>query len=378
MSLFGGRYGQRNPTQKRADFIGSASLQAQRGSANAVLICRQSSTIDQKRGNPSKSENPHHFDQSVRDRTIRSCVTKPPNQITTEKTMKTKRIPQNIQKILDEMPARGAGLNRWLFKAAIHLLKSKTPDEVTFIIGDRTKNEPIKPGEIERAVVRAGEAIEGKLLTGKSEMKKWPDTNYDRRREIIGKGGNLEMLRKANPKTHVPIDLSPASVITKLFSGNPLICCGTTIAAARTRPLSEWIQSLPQQQFIVPSPMRALTGMTQDGKISRRCLDNTGYRRYMVVEQDEGSIDEQAAIILHLANIWPLTLVVHSGGKSLHAWFCCEDSSEDKQGLFMRLAVYFGADPATWTKCQLVRMPGGLRDNGNRQEIVFFNPYAIR
>lgn len=280
--------------------------------------------------------------------------------------------------ILNEMPSRGGGLNRWLFKAAIHLLKHQGPDEVEAILEERTAGEPIKKGEIERAVFRAGEAIEGKLLTGNSQMKVWPTIDVNRRTEIIAAGGNLGKLRSKNPVTCVPMDLSPESVITKLFPGDPLICCATTLAGALTRPLSEWIGFLHQQQFIVPSPMRARSGLTQDGRISRRCLENTGYRRYMVVEQDEGTLDEQAAIILHLADIWPLTMVVHSGGKSLHAWFCCESSSENQQGLFMRLAVSYGADPATWTRCQLVRMPGGLRDNGNHQEIVFFNPFVIR
>jgi hypothetical protein len=292
--------------------------------------------------------------------------------------MKTKRIPNTVQAILEEMPSRGDGLNRWLFKAAIHLLKHRTPEETVAIIENRTAAEPIKRGEIERAVYRAGEAIEGNLITGKSQMKNWPSVNLDRRHEIIASGGSLEQLRKSNPIPSVPMDLTPGSVLQRLFPGDPLICCAVTHSGAITRPLSEWLEYLPQQQFIVPSPMLSRTGLTQDGKVSRRCLNNTGLRRYKVVEQDQGTIDEQAAIILHLAEVWPLTMVVHSGGKSLHAWFCCEDSSEDQQGLFMRRAVFLGADPATWTKCQLVRMPGGIRENGNRQEIVFFNPYVIR
>ena len=44
---------------------------------------------------------------------------------------------------------------------------------------------------------------------------------------------------------------------------------------------------------------------------------------------------------------------------------------------FMGDAVSLGADKATWTKCQFVRMPGGKRDNGANQAIIYFNPEVL-
>ncbi len=44
----------------------------------------------------------------------------------------------------------------------------------------------------------------------------------------------------------------------------------------------------------------------------------------------------------------------------------------------MRYAVALGADRATWTRSQFVRMPGGTRDNGKPQTIYFFNPKAVQ
>ena len=70
-------------------------------------------------------------------------------------------------------------------------------------------------------------------------------------------------------------------------------------------------------------------------------------------------------------------LVVHSGGKSLHGWFYCAGQPEEELRKFMRYAVSLGADPATWTRCQLVRLPGGLRDNGQRQTVLFCNPAVL-
>jgi len=39
--------------------------------------------------------------------------------------------------------------------------------------------------------------------------------------------------------------------------------------------------------------------------------------------------------------------------------------------------VGLGADKATWTRCQLVRLPGGLRETGKRQDVVYLNPAVI-
>ena len=47
----------------------------------------------------------------------------------------------------------------------------------------------------------------------------------------------------------------------------------------------------------------------------------------------------------------------------------------------MRYAVSLGADPATWTRCQFVRMPDGLRPRAGawpvRQQVFHFNPHNL-
>jgi hypothetical protein len=115
-------------------------------------------------------------------------------------------------------------------------------------------------------------------------------------------------------------------------------------------------------------------GTTQDGKQSEHTLSNTGNRRFLVIEQDSGTADEQAAVLLHLAENAPLALAVYSGSKSIHGWFACQGEPEDKLFRFMHYAVAIGADRSTWCRSQFVRMPDGLRDNGSRQTVFFFNP----
>ena len=120
--------------------------------------------------------------------------------------------------------------------------------------------------------------------------------------------------------------------------------------------------------------MTRRTGITQEGKESAHTFSNTGPRRFLVIEFDHGGVDEHAALLLHLAERAPLAIVVHSGNKSLHGWFYCVGQPEEKLQRFMQFAASLGADPATWTRSQFVRMPDGTNANRKRQTLYFFNP----
>jgi hypothetical protein len=141
--------------------------------------------------------------------------------------------------------------------------------------------------------------------------------------------------------------------------------------------------------------------LTQEGKLSSRSQDNVGPRQFLVIEFDFAETDKNgrdttaapmlrrlaasgvtiadlcAALHAELAKIRPITLVVHSGGKSLHGWYPCSGVDENVMLRFMRFAFSLGADRATWTRIQLVRMPDGVRDNGTRQRILYFNPAVL-
>lgn len=124
--------------------------------------------------------------------------------------------------------------------------------------------------------------------------------------------------------------------------------------------------------------MIARTGRTKAGNESEHASESIGPRQFLVVEFDQGNVDEHAALLLHLAETAPLALVVHSGSKSLHGWFPCKEQTEEQLHRFMSRAVSLGADPATWTRSQFVRMPDGTRENGKRQTVYFFNPKAMQ
>lgn len=144
--------------------------------------------------------------------------------------------------------------------------------------------------------------------------------------------------------------------------------------------------------LIVPSPMTSEMGLTKSGRSSYHALANTGPRRFLIIEADRGPLDQQAAVIWHLATMAPLAIVVFSGSKSLHAWFFCEGTPEDRLLKFMRYAVSLGADKRMWLRSQFSRMPDGCRSDGKssnalalwdgippgRQALLYFNPQAIQ
>jgi hypothetical protein len=190
-------------------------------------------------------------------------------------------------------------------------------------------------------------------------------------------------------------------IVDYLFPYNPLLCVGKSAHTFGTRRREIWRGRLSNCQFIVPSPMARIKGRTTDGKESEHCLDNTGPRRFLVVEFDfsvkgrDGVTDSEwapmvmgwtaegisvadacAALLRHLTigQQAPMALAVHSAGKSVQGWFYCQGQEERTLRRFMECAVNLGADHATWCRSQFVRMPEGTRDNGKRQTVYFFNP----
>jgi len=217
-------------------------------------------------------------------------------------------------------------------------------------------------------------------LATRPAPQRWPEINNEQREAVIsGAGIGFE---RADLWACSPVQLpdnSTEAYIDALFPGNPLLCVGKTSSIFATRTREEWRGKLVGQQFIVPSPMSRVTGTTQDGKPSQHCLDNTGPRRFAVIECDKGSMDEQAAILWHLRfqRGFPLVLVVHSGGKSLHGWFNVLGLPEARVEAFYRYCVTLGADRATYTRSQFVRLPDGLREDGKQQTVDYFDPAVL-
>jgi hypothetical protein len=315
-------------------------------------------------------------------------------------------IPDNINDLqmsgvdVDDMikppPRAGTGLHPWLFGQACKLKDlGATPEEAAiYIRASLDKHEPgreVFDRELNEAIRNAFLQVQRPGATA------WPKPKAKDIKAIV-EGERAFTLAKL--KEHSPGDLTAESALDILFPGDPLLCLAASQWDAQTLEREMWRGREGNLQFIVPSPMVKPFGVTQDGRKSSRCLDNVGPRRFLVVEYDmspesafwepllqrwekkEISIfDAQAALLVDLATNSglriPLACVVHSGNKSLQGWYYVQGFEDERVLPFFQRAVGLGADRATWTRCQLVRLPGGLRDNGNRQEVVYINPAVI-
>ena len=290
----------------------------------------------------------------------------------------SKELPQFIRDLMASMPGRGQGLNNWLFRVARVLHPYRERGEIVALLEAATAGESIKAGEIQRAVDNSASVAWQPGQAPAPRPPAWPKVNQEQREAVIASTGGLADLWELSPIWYDDTETHTEGIISRLFPGNPLLCCGASNSNFNTRPREDWRGRLSDLQLIVPSPMSAPTGKTKDGRISAHTLDNTGTRRFLVVEQDSGTADDQAGVLLHLATMAPLALAVHSGSKSIHGWFYCHGYTDERLHPFMRHAVEIGADPATWTRSQFVRMPDGTRDNGSRQAVYYFNPEAVK
>ena len=204
----------------------------------------------------------------------------------------------------------------------------------------------------------------------------WPERDPLAIRAIREKWPGLVDLWESSPVMIHDNTPQTEEFVDALFPGNPLLCCASFRHKFGTRLRSNW-HKMEGLQFIVPNPMTAKVGKTQQGKLSEHTKENTGRRRFLVIDQDDGELDQQAAILLHLAEIAPMALAMHSGGKSLHGWFYCGDKEENDLRRFMQYAVSLGADRQMWKPSQFARMPDGLRNLVKRQCVYFFNPEVI-
>jgi len=289
-------------------------------------------------------------------------------------------LPRFVRDLLGSPPRRGGGLNFWFYRVARVLHPYRESAEIIALLRAATAGELVKHGEIERAVERSKANAWQAGQPHVSVTPAWPKPDQEKRAAVIAASGGsgLVDLWEISPHRFEDNASHCEEVIDALFPDNPLLCAGCSNSNFATRSRDEWRGKLTSLQFIVPNPMTARFGRTQDGKRSAHTLETTGQRRFLVIEQDSGSIDDQAAILLHLAAHAPLTIAVYSGVKSIHGWFFAEGQPEEKLHRFMSYAVSLGGDSATWTRSQFVRMPDGGRDNGKPQRIFFFNPDVFK
>jgi hypothetical protein len=174
-------------------------------------------------------------------------------------------------------------------------------------------------------------------------------------------------------RAHLPekrIIRSLPSVITGLFPrGDGWLMLTPRINWHPVKTRNEWLKKglLMEVSF------------TSQNYLSRGDLDGAcdpafakSNRKWLVIEGDLGSLEEQWWIAHELAQSRPLACACWSGNKSLHSWFDVEGLGDEERFEFYAHAIELGiSDAATWRPAHIVRLPGGLNHaTGQRQRII--------
>jgi hypothetical protein len=283
-----------------------------------------------------------------------------------------------------ECPTPGDGVNLWVARAACRLVEACVSDEDCESLIEGLMSRDPKRDEIKRALAYAhGERH--------SNMPRWPSADNAAIARATANGPAVEKLIERSPQS-ISLDgkSRSAEYIGALFPGNPWLCCGQSDRVFSTYRRCQWRAGVfGEKALIVPSPMSTQYGLTRDNppKKSQHTLSNTGPRKYLVIEFDKATCNEQAALHWKLSQHGLLVCVVFSGSKSLHGWYDADGEPENEVKEFFSYAVSLGADPRTWLRSQFVRMPDGLRTDGKqkeflglprgRQAVLYWNPPQI-
>ena len=270
-------------------------------------------------------------------------------------------------------PESGEGVHKWIYHVCCVFLDAGNAVEDAESYCEERASRALQINEVQNAYSSIKK-------TGILKRQRWskPNQQYVDFIKRTARGGLYQSILNRLTLTRAE-EIDCFGALKLLFpddieSGDwSLICCGASQSDFRTAPLAFFKDKCEDLQFIVPSTMSSIWGETQGGDRSQHTLANTGPRKYLVVEFDKGEHADHAAFLHNLHRIIPITMVVHSGNKSLHGWFHVEGMSETKQISFFDEATQLGADTATWNRSLFVRMPDGKRANGKRQSILYFN-----
>ena len=173
-----------------------------------------------------------------------------------------------------ECPDEGQGVNNWTIRTAWQLRKDGINAEQAYsiLLGRTTRAESwVAEAEIARAIETVYRT-KSKASTRKARPK-WPQRQKEAIEAIIKSPVALDDFRNNSPSS---TGISPFEALDLLFPGDPMLCLGKRPDRIDTRPKSNWEQDIMKCQLVVPNTMTQRTGLTQSGRESLRCLQNTG------------------------------------------------------------------------------------------------------
>lgn len=273
---------------------------------------------------------------------------------------------------LRDYPARGSGLHQHVMRCACLGVIAEIPPLV--IIADMEERfVGIKPNEAADAVAKAS-TTEFDRPESRAPVIEPADID-----KFIGDHSkDLMDLMECSPRVMGDPDEDAYTILSTLYQPDEHLFIGD-VFDREVKTVREWMDTdLTKYPHIIPNPMTGECGMTDMGKPSFRCEKTVADLRYAVCEMDTVPLDKQVGFWMKCVNIIPVTAIIHSGGKSLHAWVrvnCGTDTEKwdrDVKGwLFDTFGVKYGFDRACSNRARLSRLAGHRRDNGNMQRVIY-------
>jgi hypothetical protein len=291
-------------------------------------------------------------------------------------------------------PNPGQGVHHWLYGAVCTLLRHRTSPRAIEGILRPLMTRPEQPGEIantiKTAMANLALGVHGADISLHSppllRSSKWPIASAPKMEAIFASFGDVTI---SSWEQISDPGKGQEEILRWAFLPGEFVCTGNKITKPdgakyyelKTSSLEGAIRMAPSRQHIVPNPFHSRTGKTKTGKSTCKSDGQVKSRRFLVIEFDfrsfewtcnftrEESLDHQGRLHWHLANEYPLCLLVYSGSESVHGWYA---TLRPRQ--LMRAAAELGCDNRLWSVSQFTRMPWGLHANGTRQRVIFFKP----
>lgn len=200
------------------------------------------------------------------------------------------------------------------------------------------------------------------------------------------------VVQKIQPVPEPPAPLTTSDFLKACFEPDEIVCiCNDIICDedGRGRPNSkgtflkrdEWIKN-----HFTPPVSSMWTNEDSKGAYVRinPCIEENGSDsgvanfRHVLVEMDEKTKDEQWTILKE--SKLPLSVVIDSGGKSLHGWVRVDASNKEewneRRDVVYRQLETLGIDPKNKNASRFSRLAGVMRD-GNEQKLLAINVGSV-
>jgi hypothetical protein len=174
-------------------------------------------------------------------------------------------------------------------------------------------------------------------------------------------------------------------LLETLYGPDDVLFLGERFSTA-VRTVREWIEFIGKRgsrdlPHVIPNPLTGEQHPRADGGLSYRCDQAVKAFRFAMVEFDNLSRDDQLAFWAAIP--LPVAALIDSGGKSIHGWIKLPDQIRTaadwekhvETGLYQRLLIPLGVDPACRNEARLSRFPGHYRaDKGAFQRLLYLDP----